>query len=1021
MNLGNREEFITFLESAKKWQLAHEELNELIKQRPADPALWEHLLRLETSLKNPAGIKAALLEIKKIRGQSPDGLIAVATLYQQAKLLPEAQKILRNAHTSFPDSDEVTEALASFLISNDAEEEALTLWKKMAAGAARDGLLRVARSLSSHGKKSEAFQLLSSRHQEDRFAEDPLFITQLCQLAGSTEEATTAIPIAQKLIALAQAPTELENAVRLTRNLIIRAQKTPDILAKKPSNIGEKCLHASLIAKLGDLPRALRILEEASASDPTELAQFFHIRFQEEFGNPDSAITLLRKIIAAPGGKKTIHYRRLTSLLESNGDLPAALSAVEQWKKIAPGDKSAWFRRANLLLTNQEPEKAATELRRLIGKFGADEENRSLLAKALLQNEELRPARQIYQRLYEEADDLPAKLKWISSLAQIAEQDDSIDQLLADFERRKRANPTSVAPLLALAEIHREQGNYEQRRSALLEASRRRPNDLALLLNLASEEERYGEFERAISILNDALKNDSGATIKRRLANLHLRCGEIQTGLRILGEIPGENDDPRNLEATVIALFTGRELIAATHHLESHLNKHHEDWRLHYLYGILLDLNQDYLRSIEILSTLHNTTLEISGLKPILSKKGNQPSFFWTEPIKGTPLAWPELKHLEEIIQSEKYNLRRLLTGRTSSNSSPIHLPGSAREARIMSVIRAAHTAKSLAHTSKERKAILSSLNLPEIPSFPLFKALHLTWDKQQELIDIALKKDPDSLFVQNLWINQAFENPEQTNKAKIAANLHALAQKSPTLAAQTFQQNTQYGNIAEAELFSYFEIILNATPVTLLPDFLNNYSYLPGALEYYSKDIQNKVSALFLPHIFRLKKTPQDLDWINSPLQHTITEQKVDDTIKLLNFISRRPPEKQHILGSSNLFYNYYNRGKSHVFIPPPFPNLQDSRLPRALNINISQQLSKSDNSEALEQQKILAQIAPELAKNTAEGPLAYLRGHEEKIEDPFTRDLLTAALSPQDKLPELIVKFSSSPLDTSLTKVNS
>lgn len=1008
-DLGNREEFIAFLEAAEKWELAREELNELIKQRPLDPSLREHLVRLETSLKNPEGIKAALLEVRKLRAQNPEGLIAVASLYQQADLPKEAGELLREGKESFPDSDEITEALASFLIGNDGKAEALALWQKMAEGADREGLLRVARSLSSHGQQTEAFKLLQSRAGD--FEKDPLFLTQICQLALTKEENATAVPLGKKLVELSTTPTDLENSVRLTRKLIIRSKKVQANLASEAKTIGERCLQASLTAHLGDLPHAVRILEEAEAKDSTQLAQFFRIRFEEEFGNTESAITLLRKIIATPNGRKTVHLRRLVHMLESTGDLEGALTAVEEWKKIAPGDQSAWIRRADLLLINGEPGKAATELRRLIGKFGADEENRARLAEALLDNGELRPARQIYERLYEEAEGLPAKLKWIYTLAGIADEEGTLPELLADFERRKRANPTSVAPLLAIAEIHREQRNYEQRRSALLEASRRRPDDLQLLLNIASEEERFGEFSRAISILEEAIKNDPGVTSKRRLANLHLRIGEIQTGLRILGEIPGENDDPRNLETTAIALVASREITAAMNHLQSHLNKHDNDWRLQYLLGVLLDLNQEYPKSIEVLTSLQNADQEIPGLSPILGPKGRHPVVSWQKPIKGTPHGWLELGHLTQLINQEHYQLLRILRGQRSQSSlaTIIHLPGTAREARILSTLRAAKAAASLEDESEEQKAAMARLDLPEIPAYPLFKQRTMDQKEFLKMLADALEKKPDSVFHLRLWLRWDFNYGSDENDEKRKQALLKLSQANPIQAAELIHEAANEGLLEESDVAPLCELAFAATPPESLPQVLQLFYDLDNTLDYYSASTSTAVAGHILTHSLRLKKSPPDFSWIAAPLQYLIAKRDVARTVKLFNLIGDPGPKPGSASASLPSFGRGYRSGSSEVLTPPTFPQAWFSGYPYALSSTLRRQFEYQSNPAADKLNKLLAKLSPKHAKAKTQGPLVYLRGHEGEIEDPFLREIITAALSPKELLPKIAEKFST------------
>jgi tetratricopeptide (TPR) repeat protein len=1008
-DLGNREEFITFLEASEKWSLARLELMAILKERQDDPSLWERLFRLEITLKNPTGIRSALEKIHRIRAQSPEGLIAVANLYQQAELAEDAAKLLREGQKKFPDIDEITEALASLLIENNQEGEALALWQMMANGANREDLLRVSRSLSSHGKQSEAFQLLASRlGPSGDFEDDPLLLAQLCQLARSEQEAALAIGPGRKLISLATAPTELENAVRLTRQLILRADQIQRVLATPPVTIGEKCLHASLIAHLGDVPRASRLLEEAATDDPGKLLHFFRIRFEEEFGNTDQAIALLRELVASPEGKKTVHHRRLVDLLESSGNEADALKAVGEWKKIAPGNQAAWLRRADLLLAIGRPGDAATELRRAAGKFGGDQENLPRLAEALLEDGQTRPAKTIYERLFEESGDLAGKIKWVGKLATVAKQDDTLPSLLAGFERRKRAAPNSVAPLLAIAEIHRQNFNQELRRTALLEASRRRPGDLALRLNIAQEEERHGEFARAASILREALKNDKNNQIKRGLANLHLRMGEIQTGLRLLSGIPGENEKPRNLEKTVITLITGREIRAAAQHLESHLNKHREDWRLQYLHAMLLDLTQESQKSFQAFLLLGHSDGEIPGLRPLLGPGGRNPIRTGEKTLKGTPTGWDELQHFYSLIRRESSSLLRTLRGR-SSQSNLITLPGTAREARLMSILQACHLANSLEDEEK-KNAAFAKLKLPESPGFPLFLAVR--FDINDDLLtrlSEAIKKTPDSLFHLQLWLRHEIDRGADGSDVQRLAAFNRLAKEAPLTAGGILAKTCQNGDIMAEQIPALFESVFDQAPIDKLPDLLSNFSDLDDTLDYYDQKTVVQVAGVLFKNALRMKEIPKGGRWNAGPFRYVLQERDPEKMITLLNFVGASPNDSNEPEVGIISYRGFLSSGgESSLLIPPPFPRTWFGNLPYLMNALHEQSFFEPDPDEE-KRLRLLAQISPEFAREPVKGPLEFLRGHEHKIKPPLFRDLIAASLSPREALPKIAARFAT------------
>jgi len=93
-------------------------------------------------------------------------------------------------------------------------------------------------------------------------------------------------------------------------------------------------------------------LTKAAEQEDGELARFYQVKFEEDRGNLEQAIVIMRGIIETPAGRKTVHLRRLVDLLARSGDYDKALAAVEDWKRMAPGDHSAWKHRAKLLQAN---------------------------------------------------------------------------------------------------------------------------------------------------------------------------------------------------------------------------------------------------------------------------------------------------------------------------------------------------------------------------------------------------------------------------------------------------------------------------------------------------------------------------------------------------------------------------------------------------------------------------------------------------------------------------------------------
>lgn len=1013
-DVGNREEFIAFLEANEKWNEAKEEISALIEQRKDDALLWERLSRIESKLNDKEGMKEALDKVAELRKGDPEGLLASAALYGQSKLVADAEALLREGLKSFPESLEVSEGLASFLIQNEKEDEALGIWKKMAEGADREGLLRVSRSLNSHGKGSVAFEILAGRIGD--FENDPLILTQYCKLAGSKEEAAQAIPQGLALVKVAQTPTELEGAVQTAMRLIARADRKVEVqksLADQGNpGVTEQCLLAALYSEQGDAIKAAKILTEAAESPGGMLARFYRVRFEEDRGDLEKAISIMREIIETPEGRKTVHLRRLVNLLERTGDFDKALAAVDEWKRIAPGDHSAWLQRARLLQADGRPEEAVTELRRMIGKFGADEERRATLAAALIEAAEYTPAQRIFEQLYQESERLESKLKWAGEMARLAEREGKLAELLEDFDRRKRTNPRSVAPLLAIAEIHRVLDQYEERRSALLEASRRRPEDTNLLARIAEVEERAGEFDRAVGILRDAVKRDKTNESKRRLASLLLKNGEIQSGLDLLSEIPGTVDDPRGLESIVQALVSGRETEHALKFLDTQMPRFETDWRLKYLKGMVLMMESDFESALEIFTELLKPGEEIANLKPLVS--ANMPNNMGPFAALFGANGWEELTFYQQYVAGRNRG------GMGRGGAARIPLPGSPREVQLLSLLQGSSLLSLIPEKAAEEAR--KTMTLPGIKDVDILSALMSGGRVNgMELLRERHEAEPDNkgLFALHL-VYKGFQEGislEEFEKAE-----KDLLKDHP----ETFVM-IAYGSLQSAEVPS--ERLANALRTALadLPrdttdemmNFISSMFFSPFGRDSDRKDIK-AMKDLMAELALAVEEAPKNWEWIPGIIPHLISEKRSDEGLTLINRLcdwqSKAKGPRQPGGPMSMMFMRSPSRQGNHL-VPPSFPPQVLKGVPDGL-LRIFPVKPKKESDESDEQAKLLArlQMGQDENEEGPANPVSIFVDRMEEIKSPALRAMAYLSLENEDAAGRLIEKMAESREESSL-----
>lgn len=643
-DLGNLEGFIVFLEENNRWEEARVELQALLERRAEDVELWKRLAGLERQLNQPAGVAAALDEVRKLKSGNATDLVTTSLLYEEYDLDEEAEKMLRTGWVMFPESDEVVEAFANLLLKNGKKNEAREIWMRIAVSGNREELLRVARSLGVQKMRGDALKVIFDRIEE--FQEDPLVLTQLCQLTKTKDDGRQILPHALGLVRLAKSPTELESAILLALSVIEVAEMESVTIASlerlESGGIPDLCLLAELQFGKGELGRADETLKKVEGD---LLGKFYRVSFDERRGDWKAAVVRLEKIVVLPGQKRTVHLRRLTNLHRRLKNKDAAMKWVEEWKRVAPGDHLAWIVRADLLMDAGRNKEAILELTRLVGKFGPGEGRRVKLAEAQIKVGNGRAAQKIYRKLYEEAGTTEEKLRWLSKWTELAQADGTLKDFLSEFQRRKRENPRSVAPLLALSEIYAFLDRPEEQRRALEEAVDRRDTDPHLLIRLADMEEENGDFEKAVDFLKKADLRDRGEQSKRALAALYFRKGMQREGAEVYKTMPSEIERPRQIEMRVVELIKKGHWAIADEYLSDLLLRFPEDWRLKYFLGVLKKQDWKLAEAAVIFAELEEVRNPIFGLTahPANVLEVDDANQFWSSEMRLLWRMWGQM------------------------------------------------------------------------------------------------------------------------------------------------------------------------------------------------------------------------------------------------------------------------------------------------------------------------------------------------------------------------------------------
>ena len=617
----NRRELVTLLEFAERYSDAIIELEVLIRDEPEKPDNYEQLARLHELNKDKKGLKSAIQKVHELRANTPAGLLSTASLYERFNLREEADALLREGLTTFPEASGISEALASFLASplcsEEEQKEATQIWLTMAENADAEQLLRVARSLLSHRRSSEAFELLSNRI--DEFPNDLLLLQQLCTAAQVSDHGEEAFPYSQRLVELAETPTDLESALAIVTKLTRQIDLEPiieNLVALPPSTATQWCLLAELQQLFGQIDESNASLAQAQILNNGPLVLTQKIRLLQSQGQLTEACQVMQTLTESPEGERPIYLRKLIKLLSENAQTDEALLQVERWKRIAPADKNAWLERARLLTEKGDLEEATEELRRATSKFDEDESLVQKLAEAFLNSGETAESRRLYRKLYDETKDPVAKSRWMRFLAQIATQDGRLNDLISEFDRRSRRSGTDIAPLLALASIHQETNDFSAEIESLQEILRRQPQLLRTAFRLADLQQENFDFDGALNTLQSIAAQDESGKATNRLVSLYFTMGDTEKGLALLRQQQAE--DPRTTEKTATALLRAGQPEACLTFLT---DLPRSDWRIDFLRAVSLYHLNRREEARQLLYSLATVTQEIPSL---VSKPNSQ-------------------------------------------------------------------------------------------------------------------------------------------------------------------------------------------------------------------------------------------------------------------------------------------------------------------------------------------------------------------------------------------------------------
>ncbi len=588
---ANQKAYVKTLTDAGELDKAIKLLEQLLELDGQDHEILIDLADLHHRNDQDAKAVGALNEFLDLSDKTEHTFLRVGNLLERYQQTEQAGTVYRRMIAALPASLSARQVYAEFLYRTDQKDEALRLFQTIAAKGDLQMMMRACNAAGTRGYNDQALRWAEGRYRE--FSGDVTYLNHLCKIAIRLGETDKAIVWARRQLKMAR---EFP-AIRAALSQVVTATGTGaradelirELQAAAQLPIQEMCLLSELLEAQGQPVKADAVLARAARVNP-DIAAREQIHLYRLRHNWPRAAEATEALLERTGAREPHLIRELIELYQKCARYEDAVQWVKTWKRIAPGDASVSVYHAQLLGAMGKDEEAIQVLDAAQREFAGNTNVLAQLAKLYIATGKLDEAQRTYWRLYEAAENIPEKLRYVGLLSETAGKAGRRQELLEKLREQQQKNRGSALPLLAQAEVYKQMGQYEQRRQALLEAAGLKTDDIALLYELASVEEAQGDWQRATETLQKAQALDTSDKTRLKIARLYIQHGRREEGFRILTDVAGgANMDPRDAESIAGTMMSIGAWGRAISFLNEILSRHPKDYKLHYQYAVALE------------------------------------------------------------------------------------------------------------------------------------------------------------------------------------------------------------------------------------------------------------------------------------------------------------------------------------------------------------------------------------------------------------------------------------------------
>lgn len=301
-------------------------------------------------------------------------------------------------------------------------------------------------------------------------------------------------------------------------------------LLENPDSIPVLSRLAKLYQHAGQRESALSLLEKRTQLQPDN-ADFRRnlIRAYRANRLTNKAIEELLQLAADDKTRARAYHQELLDIYLALDLRDEALASAEKIVELAPTDAESRINLAQVYTLYQSPEKGLQQYRYALRLKPNEPDYHRQHGEALKQQKRWGEAQIAFQKMLDTTADDGSRLNAVAQLAQIHQLQNTTDELIADFARRRRNTPKKLSAYKELAHIYQETGLPTKSLAILEEGLQNVDNKVPALQALVRAAYEAHDFPKVIGYYEQLIahRGKPSAYEYEKLGNIYAQIGDL--------------------------------------------------------------------------------------------------------------------------------------------------------------------------------------------------------------------------------------------------------------------------------------------------------------------------------------------------------------------------------------------------------------------------------------------------------------------------------------------------------------